>query len=124
FAEYLEAKFDLDERSLNREVGKAFWQALHGLPHVECLDVGAGTGATARRLLNGPLTAPLSLTALDRDPALLDIARENIAGEMRAQGLEPRIGEREVQTDGDRSVVVRFVASDLKDYRPDRLCNV
>ncbi|MCD6679771.1 MAG: hypothetical protein LT102_03810 [Burkholderiaceae bacterium] len=38
FAEYLDAKFDLDRRSLNREVSDAFRQALHALPKVECLD--------------------------------------------------------------------------------------
>ena len=54
----------------------AFLDALHSLPQIECLDVGAGTGATLRRLLNSGLTAPLSLTALDRDPGLLDIARQ------------------------------------------------
>ena len=66
FAEYLEAKFALDERSLNREVRAAFVDALRGLPRIECLDVGAGTGATFRRLLQSGLTTPLSLTALDR----------------------------------------------------------
>ena len=50
FAEYLAAKFALDERSLNRVVREAFWNALRDLPSIACLDVGAGTGATIRRL--------------------------------------------------------------------------
>jgi ubiquinone/menaquinone biosynthesis C-methylase UbiE len=83
FAEYLEAKFALDERSLNREVRAAFLDVLRGLPRIECLDVGAGTGATFRRLLHSGLTAPLSLTALDRDRGLLDIARQDAEGRVR-----------------------------------------
>ena len=51
FAEYLEAKFALDERSLNREVRKAFVGALGSLPQILCLDPGAGTCAMSRRVL-------------------------------------------------------------------------
>lgn len=108
FADFLQAKFALDERSLNREVHAAFLDALHGLPQVHCLDVGAGTGATLRRLLNSELTTPLSLTALDRDPALLDIARQEAAGWLQNKQL----------------MVIRFAAGELKDYRPDRRYNV
>ena len=46
FADFLQAKFALDERSLDREVRAAFLDAMHSLPQVHCLDVGAGTGAT------------------------------------------------------------------------------
>ena len=58
FADYLQAKFALDERSLNHEVRGAFLDALHSLPQIQCLDVGAGTCATLRRLLNSALSEP------------------------------------------------------------------
>lgn len=124
FAEYLKAKFALDERSLNREVRGAFLDALHSLPQIQCLDVGAGTCATLRRLLNSGLTTPLSLTALDRDPGLLDIARQETEGWLRALGLEPRMEEGAIQTQGERLTAICFAAGELKDYRPDRLYNV
>jgi SAM-dependent methyltransferase len=124
FADYLKAKFALDERSLNREVRGAFLDALHSLPQIQCLDVGAGTCATLRRLLNSGLTAPLSLTALDRDPGLLDIARQEAEGWLRALGLDPRIEAGAIRTQGERLTAIRFAVDELKDYRPDRLYNV
>lgn len=123
FVEYLDVKFDLDERSLNREVRGAFRQALHRLPKVECLDVGAGTGATARRLLQLGLATPLSLTALDCDGALLEIAREDAAKRLRDLGRRPAI-EAGAIYDSASATELRFVACALKDYRPDRPCNV
>jgi SAM-dependent methyltransferase len=124
FADFLQAKFALDERSLNREVRAAFLDALHSLPQIHCLDVGAGTGATLRRLLNSELATPLSLTALDRDPGQLDIARQEAAGWLRALGLEPRMEAGAIQTQGERLTAIRFAAGELKDYRPDRFYNV
>lgn len=124
FADFLQAKFALDERSLNREVRTAFLDALHSLPQIHCLDVGAGTCATLRRLLNSTLTTPLSLTALDRDPGLLDIARQEAAGWLHALGLEPRMKGDAIQTQGERFTAIRFATGELNDYRPDRLYNV
>ena len=108
FADFLQAKFALDERSLNREVRAAFLDALHSLPQIHCLDVGAGTGATLRRLLNSELAPPLSLTALDRDLGLLDIARQEAEGWLKNKRL----------------TAIRFAVDEVKDHRPDRLYNV
>jgi SAM-dependent methyltransferase len=124
FADYLTAKFALDERSLNGEVRQAYLEALGGLPQIECLDVGAGTGATLRRLLNSGLKAPLSVTALDRDPGLMDIARRDAAGWLRALDLEPRMADGVIQTQGELLTAIRFVHGELNHYRPDRLYNV
>jgi hypothetical protein len=127
FADFLQAKFALDERSLNREVRAAFLDALHGLAHIHCLDVGAGTCATLRRLLNSELTTPLSLTALDRDPGLLDIAGQEAEGWLRALGLQPRLEAGAIQTQGkrgERLTAIRFAVDEIKDHRPDRLYNV
>jgi ubiquinone/menaquinone biosynthesis C-methylase UbiE len=109
FADYLAAKFALDERSLNCEVRGAFLEGLQRLPHIECLDVGAGTGATLRRLLQSGLSTPLSVTLLDRDRDLLEQARAGLAGWLQASAMPPAI---------------RFVAEALNDHRPDRRYNV
>src|ERR1700741_4970664 len=124
FADYLEAKFDLDERSLNAEVRRTYLEALHALPQIECLDVGAGTGSTVRRLLASGLKVPLSVTALDRDSGLLDIARRDTNGWLCALGLEPRMQDGTIQTGGESLMAVRFAGGELKDYQPDRLYNV
>lgn len=124
FAEYLEAKFALDERSLNRAVRAAFLDAVRGLPRIECLDVGAGTGATFRRLLHAGLTTPLSLTALDRDRDLLDIACQDAEARLRALGREPRVEDGAIQTRGERHAAMHVAAGELRDHRPERLYNV
>jgi protein-L-isoaspartate O-methyltransferase len=107
FADFLQAKFALDERSLNREVRAAFLEALESLPQIQCLDVGAGTCATLRRLLMSGLTKPLSLTALDRDRSLLDIARHDAEGWLRDHRL----------------AALTFAVDDVKGHRPDKLYN-
>ena len=109
FADYLDAKFPLDERSLNREVRGAFLAALEGLPQITCLDVGAGTGATFRRLTVSAPSRPLSLTALDRDSGLLGIARARAEKYLQGTALP---------------VELRFAACEVRNYRPDRTYNV
>ena len=124
FAEYLEAKFDLDERSLNREVREAFLRALHGLAEIRCVDVGAGAGATVRRLLAGGLAVPLVLTSLDRDPLLLDAARDDALRQLREQGREPSIDAGELHVATGPATTLRFAACEFQDYRPQHPCNV
>ena len=124
FADYLAAKFALDERSLNPEVRSAFWSVLRALPRIECLDVGAGAGATIRRLLASSLTQPLSLTALDSDPALLELARDSTAAHLRALGLELHVEEGAIRAQGAWDTAIRFAAEELKSHRPRRAYNV
>jgi SAM-dependent methyltransferase len=124
FAEYLEAKFDLDERSLNREVRAAFLEGLRGFPAVSCIDVGAGAGATFRRLLDARLESPLSVVALDRDPLLLEIAREDAARRLAALGREVGMEGGEVRAAGDPAISLALVATEFQDYRPPQAPNV
>jgi SAM-dependent methyltransferase len=124
FAEYLAAKFALDERSLNREVRGAFQDALRGLPQLRCLDVGAGTGATLRRLLESGLAAPLSLTAVDSDSSLLNLARDEAVERLRTLGLMPRMEEDAIRTQRAPFTTIRFLAEALKNHRPDHTYNV
>ena len=124
FADYLAAKFALDERSLNPEVRNAFQGVLRALPRIECLDVGAGAGATIRRLLASGLTQPLSLTALDSDPALLELARDSTITQLRALGVELHMEENAVRTQGAWTTAIRFAAEELKSHRPRHAYNV
>ncbi|HRO58152.1 MAG TPA: class I SAM-dependent methyltransferase [Burkholderiaceae bacterium] len=126
FVDFLQAKFDLDERSLARDVRAAFWQALRRLPSIDCLDVGAGSGATARRLLNGGLDSPLSLTLLDRDSALLELARESTERRLReltGEGIEAHQRTFGGQPRGE-AASIHFVTADLNEYRPARRFDV
>ena len=65
-----------------------------------------------------------SLTALDRDPDLLGIARDNATNWLRASGHEPRIEASGVSTRGDPAIAIRFAVCELAEYRPQRRCNV
>jgi SAM-dependent methyltransferase len=119
FATYLEAKFALDERSLNPEVRGEF---VHALAHRECvtgLDLGTGTGASVRRLLT-LLPGSWRLTAVDREPSLLRHAREKSAALLREQGF--RLATRPdgiAAEQAGREVDVAFVAVDLLDFVPE-----
>jgi hypothetical protein len=77
--------------------------------------------------LNSDLTTPLLLTALDRDPALLDIARREAERWLHALGLEPRMEAGAIQTlgkRGERLTAVRFAVDEVKHHRADRFYNV
>lgn len=120
FAEYLEAKFDLDERSLNRDVRAAFEQELRRRPGPRCLDVGAGTGATLRRLLAVDCSAPLAMVAIDRDPLLLDLAREDAARRLRARGREVSVEAGGIDAPGEPPITLRLHAGEFQDHRPEQ----
>src|SRR5258708_2831947 len=86
-ADYLEAKFSLDERSLNRDVRGVCLERLarkRGVLH--CLDVGTGTGAMVRRLLDSGLGASLAITALDRDASVLKTGSVATAAQLERLG--------------------------------------
>jgi SAM-dependent methyltransferase len=120
FHDYLEAKFALDERSLNHEVRTEFARWASGQPRLTCLDLGTGTGASVQRLLSLPTKAHLHVTAVDRDRTLLDIARAGIADLLRQKGsdvAEEPVGIRARQ--GQREIVVEFVCSDLRHFQPN-----
>lgn len=77
FADYLSAKYPLDERSLNRSVYELLIATLAERQAVRCLDVGTGTGAMLKRLLES-VNVPLSLTGLDQQADLLAMAEQSI----------------------------------------------
>jgi SAM-dependent methyltransferase len=108
FADFLEAKFALDERSLNAEVRTAFLQSLNGSSQVRCLDVGTGTGATLRRLLAWQLSGSWQVTALDREGALLDVARAKYRAAFRARPAAA----------AGAAIEVVFACCDFERHRP------
>ncbi|HWO99609.1 MAG TPA: class I SAM-dependent methyltransferase [Methylococcus sp.] len=119
FTAYLEAKFALDERSLNPETQGEFVRALAHRGSVTGLDLGTGSGASVRRLLT-LLPGSWHLTAVDREPSLLRQAREKSAALLRGQGfrLAPRPDGIAAKKAG-REVSVTFVAADLLDLVPE-----
>jgi predicted O-methyltransferase YrrM len=119
FAAYLEAKFALDERSLNPEVRGEFVRALAHREHVTGLDLGTGTGASIRRLLT-LLPGAWHLTAVDREASLLRHAREKSAALLREQGFRLALRPDGIAAEqAGREVGVTFVAADFLDFIPE-----
>ena len=87
FADYLQAKFLLDERSLNPRVRELLTLSLKGRPELHCLDLGTGTGAMLRRLIEWELSGRLVLTGLDAQADLLEQARASIAELLSKRGF-------------------------------------
>jgi SAM-dependent methyltransferase len=121
FHDYLEAKFALDGRSLNREVQNEFARMLPDNSPLVCLDLGTGTGASVLRLLGLAPETGLHITAVDRDQALLDVARERTAALLRQKGLNVSVEPAGIRArQGGHEITVDFVCSDLQHFAPDR----
>ena len=115
FGDFLEAKAALDERSLNAGVRHACIERLRcHQPVLRWLDAGTGTGAMVRRLLRNGLPPPLSITALDRDAGLLDVASAKLAAQLEQDGYHTRTHGRTVAArKADHRVTISLHCADL-----------
>jgi len=119
FGDYLDAKFLLDERSLNRDVKAVFWAAIRSRLVLRVLDLGCGHGATIRRLLEEPLLGRLDITAVDRDGDLLDKAYAATVELLEQREYEVSKEDAFIRAVRDREVTtVRFIKRDLKEFAP------
>lgn len=117
--DFLDAKFPLDDRSLNPAVRDLCWAALRGRGYASILDLGCGAGATLRRLLAASPEASFDLTAVDRDPTLLERARLRSCAALDRVGFVVSARDDEIQARRDtQRVTIRLVAADLNDYAP------
>jgi SAM-dependent methyltransferase len=115
FADYLEAKAALDERSLNAGVLRACIDhiRLHQ-PLLRWLDAGTGTGAMVRRLLRSGIPASLSITALDRDPNLLEAASAKLAAQLERDDYRTRRDHRSIAAQNARQrITIDLPCGDL-----------
>lgn len=85
--EFLQAKFPLDQRSLNQHVWEIFAALTAQYKPLNVLDVGTGTGSMLRRLIQIHQCGTLTLTGLDRDADLLRTAARNIADLLQQGGF-------------------------------------
>jgi SAM-dependent methyltransferase len=86
FAHYLEAKRTVDDRALNRRILERLRVELGAVDEPAVADVGAGTGTGIERLLAWGVVQSPRYTAVERDSALVDIARSRLE---RRIGVEP-----------------------------------
>lgn len=120
FQRYLAAKRTVDDRAIDRRTLDRLRTELDRLktdehPDVlDVLDVGTGIGATIERMLAlDELPRRVEYTAVDLDPANVEIARQRLPDVLAAEGYDA------VRTDdglrferGDRTVSLELVAGD------------
>ncbi len=119
FSDYLDAKFELDERSFNADVRGALILRLGAKASLNCLDVGMGTGAGLPRLLND-CTASLTITGLDIRAELVESARQNFAQCLHELNFHPR-QRQAYKIDGrrgERVVTADFLCTSLQAFDP------
>jgi SAM-dependent methyltransferase len=117
FADFLAAKFALDERSLDPRVQAELVRSLQRLPAPQCLDLGAGTGASVRRMLEWRGPTPWSLTLVERDPGLLAFAQAQALQTLAVLGQAACAQHRAIRS-ADGRIVLHFEARAVESYRP------
>ena len=118
FADYLEAKYALDERSLNADVRRACLERIAARPLLRWLDAGTGTGAMVRRLVKD-VRGSAVITALDRDAALLDRASSTLAAGFEHDGYRTLRHSGGIEAYApERRIFIDFACCDLLDSGP------
>ena len=125
FQRYLAAKKTADDRALNRHVWEALKRALAGQEPLHVLEVGAGIGTMAERLVEWDLLgahersrpAVLSLTLVDALSANLAEAERRLGAWGRARGLDVDAGPGRLRLrSAALTLDLAFVAGDLFDF--------
>ena len=82
FIRYLEAKQTVDDRALNQRVWQTFWESLPGSSRqfpLEMLELGAGTGAMTKRIVDSGKISTLMYTAVDDQPENVEFLQKQSA---------------------------------------------
>jgi len=123
FAAYLEAKYAIDSASLNAPLYARFRDHLRRTPDPRILDLGTGTGAMLRRILELGLPGSMRLIGLDQEERNLAAGVDRIEQVLLDRGHS--IGEKrrspEVKSirgeKGGREIRIDFQQGDLLDRR-------
>lgn len=123
FHNYLEAKLSVDDRSLNKEIFARFLSYVRSRATPSIIDIGTGTGAMLRRIIQAGVPPGTCLFGLDPDDRLLKTAQREIAGLLSRRGYNVRRAPLHVTAKNTTgSVSVHLMAGDLLDPSlPQRL---
>ena len=86
FTEYLNAKFTLDDRSLNPIAYDSLLSTLKGKNRLRWLDIGTGTGAMIHRLVEASSITNIDAVGLDHDQDILASAAHTTTRRLQGQG--------------------------------------
>ncbi|MBN2551555.1 MAG: hypothetical protein JXB06_02245 [Spirochaetales bacterium] len=123
FATYLEAKFAIDSASLNPGLYRRFREHLERTPDARILDLGTGTGAMLRRIIDFDLRGRVRLVGVDREKKNLAAAKGRVRESLRKRGyrLRPiRESSRARRINAEKQgceLVVDLLGGDLLDER-------
>lgn len=119
-ARYLSSKRTVDDRALNKQVLDQLRRELGSLDvqTVKILEVGAGLGTMAARLVDWGYIRRASYVLVDQDRQLLVAAREWLASWAAERGFrtEPRAMSLAISGEGALDLTVSFVAEELEKY--------
>lgn len=119
FRTYLEAKYPLDSRSLNRDVLADLTRMLSDRRQVRCLDLGTGTGATPKRLIDLNLDLSLEITGLDIDSGSLDLAQAQLTRKLSDLGFKTQENGRRISARRYRQTLrIGFECASALDWAP------
>jgi len=115
FADYLTAKYTLDSRSLNPDIYQCLVSELKAKTQLRWLDMGTGSAAMLRRLVNAIAIESIDAIGIDNNPALLELGESTTERWLSDQGysikhqdgaLLAQLGEKYLQLRFDcRSVL-------------------
>ncbi|MGR9107413.1 MAG: class I SAM-dependent methyltransferase [Gammaproteobacteria bacterium] len=119
FQDWLDAKYALDSRSLNRDVLENLNQRLAAKQSLRCLDLGTGSGAMIKRLVEMEQAASLEITGLDREEALVLAGLERLTRYLRENGFQVESHGLEILgRKYNRTIQIRFKSASALDWKP------
>lgn len=124
FQRYLAAKRTVDDRALDRQVLDRLATEVEGIDEkrgerpLRVLDVGAGIGATLKRLVERDvLPAAVEYTLVDREATNIDAARERLPQWVTDAGYEAAEIDDGLRIEGDEQWVdLEFAVADAFEY--------
>lgn len=120
FRAYLDAKYPLDSRSLNRDVLENLKSAISAKRHLRWLDLGTGTGAMLKRVIDMNPVASLNITGLDIDAGLLAAAAEQLTDCLQQNGFQIEDAGGGISAYREKQTVrIRFECASILDWSPN-----
>jgi SAM-dependent methyltransferase len=120
FTRYLAAKKSVDDRALNRHVWESLVQALppsSAKSPLQVLEIGAGIGTMAERLLDWGLPTQATYTAIDAEPHNIQAAYHRLPAWAEARGFSAELGPGRMGfLKKESNVLVELEATDLFDF--------
>ena len=116
FRDYLEAKISIDDESINKKVFALFAGYLAKLSHPVILDVGTGTGAMIRRIIQNGTVGSAVFYGIDQSKDLLEEARRQLGLLFRERGFSVKGGDQIMTAvRGEQVMEVHLVSGNILD---------